>query len=210
MKSKRVRSLVFIGVLAAMGFLISLIAFPYPPAPWLKIDLSEIVVLVAIMCVGYKGSLMVILVRLLLSLVIKGPEGPLAVGQLAQALGSISIAFSYYLITQVGKKHNIKISYGVTMVITMLIFTIVMVVANYVFITPTYLKYEPTFFWQLDLTKSLVDPGFDVTGILPFLSNYAKGIIFIYFPFNFIKGLVVASIHRFLLPLEKRYENVFK
>ena len=50
MESTKTQKMVLAAMLAALGMILNLIEIPYPFAPWLNLDLSEIVVLVAIYC----------------------------------------------------------------------------------------------------------------------------------------------------------------
>ena len=52
MESTKTQKMVLAAMLAALGMILNLIEIPYPFAPWLNLDLSEIVVLVAISTLG--------------------------------------------------------------------------------------------------------------------------------------------------------------
>ena len=45
MESTKTQKMVLAAMLAALGMILNLIEIPYPFAPWLNLDLSEIVVL---------------------------------------------------------------------------------------------------------------------------------------------------------------------
>ena len=70
-------------MLAALGMILNLIEIPYPFAPWLNLDLSEIVVLVAISTLGFIPALFVCICKFVVSILFKGPVGPMAIGQIA-------------------------------------------------------------------------------------------------------------------------------
>ena len=53
MESTKTQKMVLAAMLAALGMILNLIEIPYPFAPWLNLDLSEIVVLVAISTLGF-------------------------------------------------------------------------------------------------------------------------------------------------------------
>ena len=59
MKSTKTQKMVLAAMLAALGMILNLIEIPYPFAPWLNLDLSEIVVLVAISTLGFVPALFV-------------------------------------------------------------------------------------------------------------------------------------------------------
>ena len=48
METTKTRKLVLSAALAALGMILGLLEIPYPLAPWLNLDLSEIVVIMAI------------------------------------------------------------------------------------------------------------------------------------------------------------------
>ena len=56
MESTKTQKMVLAAMLAALGMILNLIEIPYPFAPWLNLDLSEIVVLVAISTLGFYTS----------------------------------------------------------------------------------------------------------------------------------------------------------
>ena len=57
MESTKTQKMVLAAMLAALGMILNLIEIPYPFAPWLNLDLSEIVVLVAISTLGFVSFL---------------------------------------------------------------------------------------------------------------------------------------------------------
>ena len=59
MESTKTQKMVLAAMLAALGMILNLIEIPYPFAPWLNLDLSEIVVLVAISTLGFVPALFV-------------------------------------------------------------------------------------------------------------------------------------------------------
>ncbi|MEF2615004.1 hypothetical protein [Faecalibacillus faecis] len=59
MESTKTQKMVLAAMLAALGMILNLIEIPYPFAPWLNLDLSEIVVLVAISTLGFIPALFV-------------------------------------------------------------------------------------------------------------------------------------------------------
>ncbi|MGL4952293.1 MAG: ECF transporter S component, partial [Culicoidibacterales bacterium] len=74
------KKITFIGIFAALAVVLSLIAIPYPLVPFLKFDLSEIVVLVAVSTVGLTPAIFIALLSALLNFLILGPVGPFGIG----------------------------------------------------------------------------------------------------------------------------------
>lgn len=204
MKNTKTKRLVLMALLSSLGMILNLIEIPYPLAPWLNIDLSEIVVLVAVNVLGLQGAVVVSIMKMIISIVVKGPVGPIAIGQIAAFIASLSIAFGYYFL-----KKKIK-NYFVAMFITMTIFAFIMFVINYYFVTPTYLMGKPTWYTDLPFAvdvnafNSVYGSNLSVPGFLSFLTPYQAAIFIIYYPFNFIKGIFVGIVYSFVRPLETK------
>ena len=139
MESTKTQKMVLAAMLAALGMILNLIEIPYPFAPWLNLDLSEIVVLVAISTLGFIPALFVCICKFVVSILFKGPVGPMAIGQIAALIASLSICVTYSLLARkIDPEKNLK-NYFLDMVLTMLVFAFIMFVINYFFVTPTYL-----------------------------------------------------------------------
>lgn len=210
MEMTKTKKLVLAAMLGAMGMVLNLVEIPYPLAPWLNLDLSEIVVLVAISTLGFIPALFVCICKFFVSILFKGPVGPLAIGQITALIASLSICIVYYLLaTKIFKGKGLK-DYIINMLITMLVFALVMFVVNYLFVTPTYLMQKPTWFsnmpFDLDINSFNQQYGSNISvpGFLGFLSGYGQAIFIIYFPFNFIKGIIIGVVYYFIRPLEKK------
>ena len=71
-----------IAMLSALGFVLMAFAqFPYPLAPWLKIEVSEIVTIIAYALYGLPGGISVAVIKTALNLAVHGPVG-LGIGDL--------------------------------------------------------------------------------------------------------------------------------
>ena len=216
MESTKTRKLVLAAVLAALGMILGLIEIPYPFAPWLNLDLSEVVVLVAISMLGFKTALFVCVCKFFISILFKGPVGPIAIGQITALIASLSICCVYYFLSRHLKLKNALVTYIVNMFITMFVFAMIMFILNYLFVTPTYLMQRPTWFTQLPFTVDIAafnqqyGTNISVSGILNFLSPYGQAIFIIYFPFNFIKGVISAIVYYIVRPIESRFKEEFK
>lgn len=214
MEITKTRKLVLSAGLAALGVILGLLEIPYPLAPWLNLDLSEIVVIMAISILGFKSALFVCVCKFFVSILFKGPVGPIAIGQITALIASLTICCVYYFLSKYIKFEKEWISYVINMMVTMLIFAFVMFVLNYLFVTPTYLTQKPT--WYTDLPFALDINAFNdqygtnmvVPEFLGFLSPYGQSIFIIYFPFNFIKGVISAIVYYIVRPIESRFKEV--
>lgn len=180
-ESKTTKKIVTLGILSALGALLMLLEIPYPPVPFLKLEISDVVVLVVFMIYGFKESFMVGILKALVNLLVFGPAGFYAVGQIVAVIASMSYVFGMYVTT-----NRFHFNKYVGAVITIFIVTTTMVIANYLFVTPIYVG-ELTF---LDV-REYINPqafGLDMNG------GYLTAILIVYVPFNIIKGTFVTGI----------------
>ena len=109
MESTKTQKMVLAAMLAALGMILNLIEIPYPFAPWLNLDLSEIVVLVAISTLGFIPALFVCICKFVVSILFKGPVGPMAIGQIVALIASLSICVTYSLLARkIDPEKNLK------------------------------------------------------------------------------------------------------
>ncbi len=185
-----IKMLVTSSLLAAIGVvLMAFVEVPYPLAPWLKIEFSDIVILIAFSLFGFKGAFTIAIVKTLGDLLFEGPSGPLAIGQITALIASMS----YVIISKVIKldiiNDNIK-KILIKNLIILLCVTTVLTVANYILITPIY---SGEMFWfQLEDGLSL---------------SYLVTILTTYIPFNLIKGSLILGIYTLI---GKRIVNIYK
>ena len=194
--NNKVQKMVSIAMLAAIGTVLQFVAFPIMPAfSFLKIDFSDIPILLGMFLYGPLAGVITAFVRSLLHLFLTGLAPQNMVGDFASFLASsiFTLPIFYFF----GKKKNIRTNRIVGLVSGILALTIFMSIANYFVITPVYLQlYGVT--TQQFLGTSLA-------------SYVAIGIV----PFNLIKGLLVRGVflvlHAKLLPwLSKKQHTIQK
>ena len=194
--NNKVQKMVSIAMLAAIGTVLQFVAFPIMPAfSILKIDFSDIPILLGMFLYGPLAGVITAFVRSLLHLFLTGLAPQNMVGDFASFLASsiFTLPIFYFF----GKKKNIRTNRIVGLVSGILALTIFMSIANYFVITPVYLQlYGVT--TQQFLGTSLA-------------SYVAIGIV----PFNLIKGLLVSGVflvlHAKLLPwLSKKQHTIQK
>ena len=194
--NNKVQKMVSIAMLAAIGTVLQFVAFPIMPAfSFLKIDFSDITILLGMFLYGPLAGVITAFVRSLLHLFLTGLAPQNMVGDFASFLASsiFTLPIFYFF----GKKKNIRTNRIVGLVSGILALTIFMSIANYFVITPIYLQlYGVT--TQQFLGTSLA-------------SYVAIGIV----PFNLIKGLLVSGVflvlHAKLLPwLSKKQHTIQK
>lgn len=215
MKSTRTQKMVLAAMLAALGMILNLIEIPYPFAPWLNLDLSEIVVLVAVSTLGFTSAVFVCICKFIVSILFKGPVGPLAIGQVTALIASLSICFVYSLMIKKYKPENGTRYYFLDMLVTMFVFAMIMFIINYLFVTPTYLMQKPVWYTEMPFTVDIqafnAQYGSHITipSFLSFMSPYGQAIFIIYFPFNFIKGIITGLIYFLVRPVEGSFKSKY-
>lgn len=192
MKNTRVQKMVAVALFAAIGLVLQYIAFPIMPAfSFLKIDFSDIPVLISMFLFGPVAGLVTAFLRSILHLITTGFSPDNLVGDtasfLATAIFTLPIFYFFRKKTQVGKNKFLGVISGT------IAMTIFMSVANYFVITPLYLM-----FLGLNANQMLGMP----------LANYVLiGIV----PFNIIKGFIVNAaflvLHAKLLPWLSRKQH---
>lgn len=188
------RKMVAVAMFAAMGLVLQYIAFPVMPAfGFLKIDFSDVPVILSMFLFGPASGILTAFLRSFLHMITTGLAPQNIVGDVASFLATIFYCLPIYYFFNKGVNLRNKIVGTFLGVLSMTLF---MSIANYFVITPLYLR-----FFQLSVTEMLGMP----------LANYVVlGIL----PFNLIKGGLVSAVflvlHAKLLPWinQKRQRSV--
>src|SRR6185437_9009874 len=99
MKKLSVRSLVAIGMLSSLSFLLMMIKFPIPPFPaWLSVDFSDVPALIAALLFGPVAAVLVELFKNILDYVMSGSEAGLPIGNMANFLAGITFVLPTYFV----------------------------------------------------------------------------------------------------------------
>jgi len=178
----KTKELVTLSILSALGAVLMIVEIPYPLVPFLAIDLSDAVVLLAFIIYGWKQAGIVGILKAVIHIIVKSPVGPAAIGQITAFIASMSYVFGMYIF-----KEKIKFNDVLSAIFTVLTVTAILTVANYLFITPIWFG-GLTF---LDI-KEWVTPesfGLSVGG------GYLVAIVAAYVPFNLIKGTIIMATY---------------
>lgn len=170
MIEKRTKKLAFIGILAAMAWIISFFSFPlFYWAPFLKVDFSDIPILLGMYVYGPLSGIAIAAVRSLLSYVASGGEAGFPIGDTTAFIATTAFTLPiYYLI----KDHKVSRKKMVmTAGVATISLTVTMTVLNWLIVAPFYMKVM----------------GFSVGPIREYL---AISVI----PFNLAKGALVSLI----------------
>lgn len=219
----RLKSMLYIVSLSAIAIVVGFVEITWPLAVWLKLDFSEVVILVSVLILGTKKTFVVIFLRSVVRFLITmgGPFGVLGtlVGESLAILASVSIVLAYFLAKKMlainekplvyevninNDKFNLKQFLVITTWITLTL-TIVLFTVNF-FIT------TPLFFSLMGLTQS-GQLHFTVFSYLPdsigFDGSWLKYLIFsivTYVPFNLVKGILISVVFLLLKPRMKYLE----
>ncbi|WP_303753521.1 ECF transporter S component [Enterococcus sp. S86.2] len=188
MKNTKVQKMVAVALFAAMGVILQYVAFPLLPAfSFMKVDFSDIPVMLSMFLFGPMAGIATAFIRSLLHLLTTGLELSNLIGDAASFFASVLFTLPMYYFFNGNKDGNKKIARKVLGVTSgVLAMTIFMSIANYFVITPVYLN-------VLGLTAD------KMLGMS--LAQYvAIGVV----PFNLLKGAIVSAaflvIYTKLLP----------
>ncbi len=185
-------------MIGAIAFVVMKFEFPIMPGvSFLKMDFSDVIVVITTFIFGIGGGVAVAAIKCLLSLIFAGFALPSLVGELAAFLASMAFALPFYFLAGSVKEEDRKSLKGyllpaLGLLLGVLSLTVVMALTNQFLLTPVYaytsvpqaagmhMSYAQllTFTEQTYLGKMLH---------IPSMSSYIMGIIV---PFNLIKGAI--------------------
>ena len=170
MVDQRTRKMVTVGILAALAWVVSQFSFPLLPwAPFLKIDFSDIPILLGMYVYGPMSGIAIAAVRSMLSYVTTGGEAGFPIGDTAAFIATLSYTLPIYFVIR-NEKPSLKKAVlggaGATLSLTA-----VLAVLNWLVIAPLYMTVM----------------GFSVGPMREYLTVSVM-------PFNLLKGLFVSII----------------
>lgn len=172
MQHTTLHRLVGIALLGAIAYILMLLEFPIlPVAPWMKIDFSDIPILIGLFLFGVGGAFIITIIKLLLHSAMVGFAVYNLIGSLASFLGTaililaIAAVLRYY-------RGNPKWRMPLAICVATIGLTVIESLANLTFVLPFYLQ---------------------VMGMK--LSMSLNTIVLVaVVPFNLIKGLLVGNV----------------
>lgn len=196
--AKSVSNWLAYAMIGAIAFVVMKFEFPIMPGvSFLKMDFSDVIVVITTFIFGIGGGVAVAAIKCLLSLIFAGFALPSLVGELAAFLASMAFALPFYFLAGSVKEEDRKSLKGyllpaLGLLLGVLSLTVVMALTNQFLLTPVYaytsvpqaagmhMSYAQllTFTEQTYLGKMLH---------IPSMSSYIMGIIV---PFNLIKGAI--------------------
>lgn len=184
---KRTKNIAMIGILGALAFIIMMVEIPFPLAPWLKFDFSDLVILFGGLVGGYGVAIGVTIVKLVLNMMIQGTQTA-GIGEFTSFIATMAYVIPVMYIF----KKNKQIIWGLLGgTITL---TIVLIVLNYFYITPFYAR-----LYKMDFILEMINKEDD---------SYLKYILYYYGLFNVTKGIILSLVYIVIdKRVKSRYEN---
>nr|WP_276933269.1 ECF transporter S component [Globicatella sulfidifaciens] len=186
MKNKNLFSLVMLAILGAWAIVLRMFDFPIlPAAPFLKVDFSDLMVLIGMMIKGPIGAVAVALIRDSVNYMMKGGEAGLPIGTMMSFLASMAMFLPTHFILKHADRFKPtvrKVFMSVTLVLGLVL---VMGLFNYFVALPIYVKV--------------------MNFPIPDITAYLLSVII---PFNLIKG-VILSVGQ-LIVVEKIWPEIAK
>ena len=167
--------LVGISLFGALGFVLMFIAFPVIPAfSYLKVDFSDLPILLSFLLYGPVGGVMSTLIRSILHYIQTGGDMGYPIGDFASFIATLAYCFPAYWLLKKSKSQKSAI---VAFLLGTLSLTVVLSIANLYIITPLYLKIL----------------NFSVGNITEYI---LAGVV----PFNLVKGTIISIAFLMVLP----------
>ncbi len=173
--------LVKISVLAVIAFILMLFDLPLPLFPsFLKIDVSDVPVLIGTLSLGPVAGIFIELIKNLLHLITKNDTA--GVGELANFI--IGVSYILPLSFIYSKKKNLT-GLIIASIIAVVSMTVIASFLNYFFLIPFYAT----------LFHMPIDAFVDMTAKLNgFVKDFKTLVIFAIAPFNIIKGIMLSVL----------------
>ncbi|MDV3523585.1 ECF transporter S component [Lactiplantibacillus plantarum] len=172
MQHTTLHRLVGIALLGAIAYILMLLEFPIlPVAPWMKIDFSDIPILIGLFLFGVGGAFVITIIKLLLHSAMMGFAIYDLIGSFASFLGTAVLILAFALVLRY-YRGNPKWRMPVAIVVATIGLVVIESLANLTFVLPFYLQVMGM---KLSMSLSTV-------------------VLVAVIPFNLIKGLLVGNV----------------
>lgn len=170
MRKKKLTKMVLLAILGAWAIVLRMFDFPILPfAPFLKVDLSDLMVLMGMLIAGPNGLIAVAGVRDGLNYLLKGGEAGIPIGSMMSFIASLCMFLPTHLILNRSKNFASKHIYLLITFSLVVSLTLSMAILNYYITLPIYVN------------------------VMDFpIENFLNYVLTLIFPFNLIKGLILA------------------
>lgn len=172
MQHTTLHRLVGIALLCAIAYILMLLEFPIlPVAPWMKIDFSDIPILIGLFLFGVGGAFVITIIKLLLHSAMMGFAIYDLIGSFASFLGTAVLILAFALVLRY-YRGNPKWRMPVAIVVATIGLVVIESLANLTFVLPFYLQVMGM---KLSMSLNTV-------------------VLVAVIPFNLIKGLLVGNV----------------
>ncbi|MGO2857418.1 membrane protein [Lactiplantibacillus plantarum] len=173
MQHTTLHRLVGIALLGAIAYILMLLEFPIlPVAPWMKIDFSDIPILIGLFLFGVGGAFVITIIKLLLHSAMMGFAIYDLIGSFASFLGTAVLILAFALVLLRYYRGNPKWRMPVAIVVATIGLVVIESLANLTFVLPFYLQVMGM---KLSMSLNTV-------------------VLVAVIPFNLIKGLLVGNV----------------
>lgn len=169
MRNKSLFSMVLLAILGAWAIVLRMFDFPIlPAAPFLKVDFSDLMVLIGMLVNGPIGAIAVALIRDVATYFIKGGEVGLPIGAMMSFIASCAMFLPTHFIFKYADKLKPQIRKALMSLTLVLGLTLSMGLFNYFIALPIYINV--------------------MNFPIPDINAYMLSVII---PFNLIKGIIL-------------------
>lgn len=194
----KTKKITFIALLSALAVVFTLYEISYPFVPWLKFDISELVILFATSLLGLIPAVIIGFIKTGMQL-FTGDATPYNIGEITALIASLSFAISFYFT----KNLNLILR----LVIVSVVFTTVMVLLNFFISTPVY--FAQSFDYKEVINMGVEMEVFNTTIKVTDTASYLKLILLMYVPFNLVKASVISIIYILTeKPIQKAFDLI--
>lgn len=191
MKKISLKQLVLLAILGAWALIMRGFDFPVLPyAPFLKVDASDLIVLIGLLIAGPKGLIAVAGVRDGAHYLMTGGEGGIPIGIIMSFLASLAMFLPTHLVLTKGKNLPHRSAQALMALGLVLSLTVVMGLFNYYLALPIYVR----------VMKFPID-------------NFLNYVMTLIIPFNLLKGILMAAgqwgVLKTLSPLIDRLVGIY-
>ncbi len=214
----RLKKMLYIVSLAAVSIVLALIEIPWPFASYLKLDFSEVAILVSLLVLGNKETVIVVVIRTIARRLFRGFDPGDVVGEILAMFASFSIILAYNVSRKVLKITDKPLLYEVSvngnhvnvkeMIVTAtfitLFLTVILYTVNFFVATPLYYTLPP---FSISISGRVHFNVFSFIPDSPFtFKAFFWSTFILYTPFNIVKGILVSLVFLLLKPRMKYLE----
>ena len=180
-----VRQVVEMSLFAGISFLLMFISFPIIPfVSYMRIDFSDIPILIGTVLFGPVGGIIIAAIKGLLYWLMTGVDLANFIGVFASFVASVSIVLPFSLVMKKTTGRSLLSRLALSGIALTLSLTIVMALLNWLVLTPVYMA-------VLGMKISMPLAQMVLFGVVPF--NFIKGVLV-----SLVIGFVVSRMHTFL------------